>query len=527
MLKVAQKNTISFNKITKNINYQLLIETHSRKSKNTEKRSRYRRSDAEPDDQKLPFPRNFLKGNAVGEGDCFFDSLAQEMNQLNLGQSFDVKSLRQACFDYARGNAEAFYGSLKDKTWQQAIAADAHDVGYATGNTDESADFNSYLVRIQLTAEEINNLDLGPAIWGRPEIEGRLLCQKYGIKIHLIEKHTVDGQEVIVHSLEDGSGSRQLNDKQIYNDPKVVHILNERRAHFVPILHKSSASNKQIEKQARSSPIDRLAQSSATNSQRELAIPHVSKSDNNFSDINNKLSKIIVDKKDILEKDANVNFKDINRKGNTRLHLATKKGELEIVDFLLTQGADSEIQNEENKISLELAKKIKRKKIVDSINWHTIEVKERKEKISVNNQELLISAGEGNAEKIQSLIHKEKADVNFQDRNGNTALHHAVKTGKLEIVKFLLDNGANIKINNSNKNPLDLSRNLNKKNITPILEWANEVDSLFRKYLDNVQEQDNIARNIFNIDKTSKNLLPISNNHYLILNGDIGNKVLK
>ena len=36
--------------------------------------------------------------------------------------------------------------------------------------------------KIGLTAAESSN-----AIWGRPEIEGRILCQKYGIKVHIIE----------------------------------------------------------------------------------------------------------------------------------------------------------------------------------------------------------------------------------------------------------------------------------------------------------------------------------------------------
>lgn len=140
MLKAAQKNTILFNNLTKNINYQLLIETHSRKKERPEKRSRYRRSDKESDGHKLTLPSNFLKGEAVGGGDCFFDALAQGMNQLNFGQSFDVKSLRQACFDYAKDKRKAIYDSRTGQTWQQAIAEDASLGGYATGTRDESAD---------------------------------------------------------------------------------------------------------------------------------------------------------------------------------------------------------------------------------------------------------------------------------------------------------------------------------------------------------------------------------------------------
>ena len=35
---------------------------------------------------------------------------------------------------------------------------------------------------IGLTAAESSN-----ATWGRPEIEGCMFCQKYGIKVHIIE----------------------------------------------------------------------------------------------------------------------------------------------------------------------------------------------------------------------------------------------------------------------------------------------------------------------------------------------------
>jgi hypothetical protein len=50
----------------------------------------------------LVIPNGFIIGEAAGEGDCFFDSVAQGMNELCIpGGPFDVKFLRQACFNYA------------------------------------------------------------------------------------------------------------------------------------------------------------------------------------------------------------------------------------------------------------------------------------------------------------------------------------------------------------------------------------------------------------------------------------------
>jgi hypothetical protein len=50
----------------------------------------------------LVVPNGFIMGDAAGGGDCFFDSVAQGMNELCIeGGPFDVKVLRQACFNYA------------------------------------------------------------------------------------------------------------------------------------------------------------------------------------------------------------------------------------------------------------------------------------------------------------------------------------------------------------------------------------------------------------------------------------------
>ena len=61
--------------------------------------------------------------------------------------------------------------------------------------------FASYLVHIQLRAAEQAILNSGAAMWGRPEIEGGMLGQKYGIKLHLIEKHNAGIGDVIAHQL--------------------------------------------------------------------------------------------------------------------------------------------------------------------------------------------------------------------------------------------------------------------------------------------------------------------------------------
>jgi len=194
-------------------------------------------------------PKGFIIGDSAGGGDCFFDSVAQGMNQLCIpGRPFNVKSLRGALHDYAEGNQNSVYDSQTGITLSKAIE-DAAAAGIcSSGGGNEYTDFASYLVHIQLTAAERDVLNLGAAMWGRPEIEGRMLCHIYGIKLHLIEKFHAGGQNLICHQLIDSSGSKSVDENaSCYNDPQVIHILNEGLCHFVPILRKASVPNKPSE----------------------------------------------------------------------------------------------------------------------------------------------------------------------------------------------------------------------------------------------------------------------------------------
>lgn len=60
--------------------------------------------------------------------------------------------------------------------------------------------------------------------------------------------------------------------------------------------------------------------------------------------------------------------------------------------------------------------------------------------------------------KINSILKSGKADINSKDKYCETALMIASCKGNLEIVKLLVDNGADINIKNNNgKTALDLA----------------------------------------------------------------------
>ena len=59
----------------------------------------------------LGLANDFKTGKAVGEGDCFFDTLTQRINQLSIpGGPYDVTTLRQAS-SYAKCNWDSIYSS--------------------------------------------------------------------------------------------------------------------------------------------------------------------------------------------------------------------------------------------------------------------------------------------------------------------------------------------------------------------------------------------------------------------------------
>ena len=69
-----------------------------------------------------------------------------------------------------------------------------------------------------------------------------------------------------------------------------------------------------------------------------------------------------------------INTQDSNDNWNTALHLAIKRNELEVVNFLLTQGADTTIENGDGKTPLNLAEERNHAEIIDALKSCTSQV---------------------------------------------------------------------------------------------------------------------------------------------------------
>ncbi|APR98544.1 ankyrin repeat domain-containing protein [Wolbachia endosymbiont of Folsomia candida] len=346
--------------------------------KDWKQRPRFKRSVDNPS-----LPDNFEIKSAIGGEDCFFDSVAQGLKQLKPNMEFTVKSIRQVCKQLAVGNQQ-----LKAKVIRDVRSS--HDPTMVPPDSSISDDelWNTYLASIEYTSEDmermrIENSDLyrsltslkyGSAlqtpIWGRPDIEGQLICNEYNVKLHIIEKllHAGWSSQVV-----DGSVSRSVDDVD-YNDVNTIHIINRGTNHFEPILDKTrTRSTAQQSKQSlpdnyQSNPGNQPIDSSQHHqintrspdstdyddevTPEEELISAVKSRDSEEE----KLKKItkLFEKKPKL----NVNFQNADK--DTSLHIAVRKEERKVVELLIEKGAkinDDNIKNKRDRTPLDVAKR--------------------------------------------------------------------------------------------------------------------------------------------------------------------------
>lgn len=107
---------------------------------------------------------------------------------------------------------------------------------------------------------------------------------------------------------------------------------------------------------------------------------------------------------------------------------------------------------------------------VGKVSIYEDSIGNKRKKIYVNNESLVKNIKSITKESTALLISL-GVDPNFQDNDGNTALHKAIEFGRIELVKVLVKNGAkkNIK-NEQGKTALDLAEKIGNDSLSEVLE---------------------------------------------------------
>ncbi|MDF3048296.1 MAG: hypothetical protein K0R73_1414, partial [Candidatus Midichloriaceae bacterium] len=155
----------------------------------------------------------------------------------------------------------------------------------------------------------------------------------------------------------------------------------------------------------------------------------------------------------------------IDQSGTTALIYAAKSGNLEVVKFLLENGADANTKNKDGKSALmmivdsgnlDLLQTLIDKKLgVEALEYAITSGNFWMAKACVNKQikvetkvgrvyPILAAAITSGDLDIMNMIFSKVSDQNLLTTFKNEALHYAIKQGDLEMVKSLIDQGANI-----------------------------------------------------------------------------------
>ena len=220
------------------------------------------------------------------------------------------------------------------------------------------------------------------------------------------------------------------------------------------------------------------------------------------------------------------NGKDDNKEVATPLHNAVEKGNFELVQQLVAEGADVNAKGILDRTPLHLAMRVGYDGNVYNglFQCVVLEEKDKKEveggKKNINNPQIHYETPSSYFEIIQFLV-SEGADVNATDRTDSTPLHLAAVFPRLDVIQFLVSKGADIHTRNRlGDTPLHLAAaynrldgvkylvsqgaDVNAKNgsgETPLLRRATTLDSLVYQEIvqflvsegADVNVQDNVA----------------------------------
>lgn len=172
----------------------------------------------------------------------------------------------------------------------------------------------------------------------------------------------------------------------------------------------------------------------------------------------------------LIKNGANINIQDKDR--NTPLHMVTKKGSLVAVETLVDNGANINIQNNEGDSPLHIAVKKVFSDIVillinNGANMCALNYEHMESILHLTIKE---AKNENDIIALLELISMDQININAQDADGHNPLHMACINGHTNIVRFLIDHGADPNIQNHEGNtPLHIAAEYGYTEIIHIL----------------------------------------------------------
>lgn len=159
-----------------------------------------------------------------------------------------------------------------------------------------------------------------------------------------------------------------------------------------------------------------------------------------------------------------------DREGKTPLHYAAAKGHLNVVEFLVSKGANVNARNSSGVTPLYLAKGFGRKEVVEFLTKHggSVEIIKPKpvtvkppakgvkpsgdiggKSVAVVSPvptafPLIEAIKANNIEKVEILIKTDSNLIKIPDNSSMTPIHHAAELGNVSIVELLAKNGADL-----------------------------------------------------------------------------------
>ena len=192
----------------------------------------------------------------------------------------------------------------------------------------------------------------------------------------------------------------------------------------------------------------------------------------------------------VLKYGANPNITD--KEGRTPLFPAVKFGKYSLVELLIKNGADPAIKNQYGNTALnecpsptffemlkffsQIGGSSQSNKYITKMPKKSIEVnninktRQARVKFSIENNDLLFFSYDNNLKKVAECISSKNFDINVQDEKGYTPLMYAIMNHNLDMVKFLVANGANINLcNKKGQSPLKIAYLYNCEDIATYL----------------------------------------------------------